>query len=211
MDDKLKMISEALAELEDDDFLDGIKNAIDSGVNPQAIVDACSAGIEVVGNYFEEGEYFVGDLVYSADLLKKGMTILEPLLSEGSGKTIGKVVIGTAKGDLHDIGKNIFASMLQAASFEVHDLGVDVPPERFVEKVKEVKPDIVGISGLLTLSINMMGATVKALEEAGVRDLKVMIGGNIVNDHAQALTSADTWCNNASKGVKQCKQWMGLE
>lgn len=208
MDRKYEHIIKALAELEEEDFLEGIKEALKSSADPQELVDACAVGVEIVGNYFEEGEYFVGDLVYAANMLSLGMKLIEPLMATGSSKVIGKAVVGTAQGDLHDIGKNIFISMMKAASFEVYDLGVDVSPEQFAAKVREVKPDIVGISGLLTLSIDMMGTIIKKLEEEGLRDLKVMIGGNVANEGARVRTKADAWSTNASKGVKQCKEWV---
>ena len=165
--------------------------------------------MEKVGDYFEEGEYFVGDLIYAADILQCGMQTLKPCLGADGGTKIGRMVIGTAPGDLHDIGKNIFGSMMEAAGFEVYDLGVDVAPEKFVEKVKEVKPNIVGISGLLTLSLDTMGDVVKALKEAGLRDsVKVLIGGNPVSEAVQLRVGADAHSTNASTGVKQCKEWV---
>lgn len=208
MDAKFEKIIEGLAELEDDDFIDGINEAIAEDKSPQDIVDACAIAMDKVGDYFEEGEYFVGDLVYAADMLAKAMEILDPLLGGEKEKSLGKVVVGTVQGDLHDIGKNIYASMMQAAGFQVFDLGVDVPPERFVEKVREVSPDIVGMSGLLTLSVETMKRIKETLEKEGMSGYKIMIGGNIVNERAREYVGADAWSTNASKGVKQCKAWV---
>ncbi len=212
MVEKYQHITDALAELEEDALIKGIEEVVGkqpSTEEAQGIVNACAKGMEKVGDYFEEGEYFVGDLIYAADILKCGMEILKPCIgAEGSAK-IGKLVIGSAPGDLHDIGKNIFSSMMEAAGFDVYDLGVDVAPEKYVEKVKEIKPDIVGISGLLTLSLETMGDVVRALKEAGLRDnVKVMIGGNPVSEAVQLRVGADAHSTNAATGVKQCKEWV---
>lgn len=212
MSELYQNIAEALGELDEAALISGIEAEVaksPSAEEAQAIVNACARGMEIVGNYFEEGEYFVGDLIYAADILKCGMEVLKPCIgAEGSAK-IGKLVIGSAPGDLHDIGKNIFISMMEAAGFEVFDLGVDVAPEKFVEKVKEVNPDIVGISGLLTLSLDTMGDVISALKDAGLRDgVKVMIGGNPVSEAVRARVGADAHSTNAAKGVKQCKEWV---
>lgn len=208
MSSRFQNIIDALAELDDEAFLEGVNAAVADGEKPQDIVNACAAGVEKVGELFEEGEYFVGELVYTSDILSKAMDILEPLLGNGGGNVIGSMVIGTVQGDLHDIGKNIFISMMKSVGFKIYDLGVDVSPEAFVEKIKEVNPDIVGMSGLLTLSVDMMKTIIDTIEAAGLHSMKIMIGGNIVNDMAMEHTGADAWSTNASKGVKQCKAWV---
>jgi methylmalonyl-CoA mutase cobalamin-binding domain/chain len=212
MADKYQHITNALGELDEDALLKGIEEAVESKPSAdeaQEIVNACAEGMEKVGDYFEEGEYFVGDLIYAADILKCGMELLKPCIGAEGGNKIGKLVIGSAPGDLHDIGKNIFISMMEAAGFDVYDLGVDVAPEKFVKKVKEVNPDIVGISGLLTLSLETMGDVVSALKDAGLREqVKVMIGGNPVSEAVQLRVGADAHSNNAATGVKQCKEWV---
>lgn len=209
---KYQHITEALGQLEEDVLLQALKEVVAAGLtdqDAQEVVNACALGMEQVGDLFEEGEYFVGDLIYAADILKGGMEILSPCISAGGVSKIGKLVVGSAPGDLHDIGKNIFISMMEAAGFEVHDLGIDVAPEKFVEKVKEVQPDIVGISGLLTLSLETMGDVVSALKAAGVRDgVKVMIGGNPVSEAVCKRVGADAFSTNAATGVKQCKEWV---
>ncbi len=212
MTEKYQHIIDALGELDEDRFMKGINEATAQNLGAgeaQEIVNACAKGMEKVGDYFEEGEYFVGDLIYAADILQCGMEKLKPVLGADGGAKIGKMVIGSAPGDLHDIGKNIFSSMMEAAGFEVHDLGVDVAPEKFVEKVREVKPNIVGISGLLTLSLDTMGDVIKALQDAGLREsVKVMIGGNPVSEAVQLRVGADAHSTNAATGVKQCKEWV---
>ena len=212
MTEKYQYIIDALGELDEDTLIKGIEEAVAQNLSTeeaQEIVNACAKGMEKVGDYFEEGEYFVGDLIYAADILQCGMQKLKPCLGADGGAKIGKMVIGSAPGDLHDIGKNIFSSMMEAAGFEVFDLGVDVAPEKFVEKVQEVKPNIVGISGLLTLSLDTMGDVIKALKEAGLRDgVKVLIGGNPVSEAVQLRVGADAHSTNAATGVKQCKEWV---
>ena len=212
MNEKYQVIVDALGELEEDAFLDSIKDTLASDSSAEVaeqIVNACALGMEKVGEYFEEGEYFVGDLIYAADILQNGFELVNPYLSGDNSKKLGTMVIGSAPGDLHDIGKNIFKSMMEAAGFIVHDLGVDVAPEKFVEKVAEIKPNIVGISGLLTLSLDSMGDVISALKDAGVRDgVKIMIGGNPVTEAVMTRVGADAYSTNASTGVKQCKEWM---
>lgn len=175
----------------------------------QRVVEACQKGMDIVGEKFESKEYFVGDLIFAGDLLARAIEMLKPYIGTKSKEGAGKIVLGTVQGDLHDIGKNIFRSMAEAAGFEVYDLGIDQPPENFVSKVKEVKPQIVGLSGLLTLAIESMKKTVDALSEAGLRDgLKVIIGGNAVNSEACAYIGADAWTVNAAEGVKFCREWV---
>ena len=141
MKGKYQVIADALGELEEEEFLDSIKELLEadpSAENAEQIVNACALGMEKVGEYFEQDEYFVGELIYAADILQNGFELLNPYLSdEEASKKLGTMVIGTAPGDLHDIGKNIFRSMMEAAGFAVHDLGVDVKPEIFVEKLKK--------------------------------------------------------------------------
>lgn len=209
---KYQHITEALGQLDEDAVMKGLEEAVAAcpgSEEAQELVNACTLGMEKVGDFFEEGEYFVGDLLYAADILKSGMEILAPCIGAGGVSKLGKLVVGSAPGDLHDIGKNIFISMMEAAGFEVFDLGIDVAPEKFVEKVREVKPDIVGISGLLTLSLDAMGDVINALKDAGLRDsVKVMIGGNPVSEAVQKRVGADAHSTNAATGVKQCKEWV---
>lgn len=212
MDERYQVIADALGELDEDAFNSAVQGIVDSNPSEEVadeVIKSFSVGMEKVGDYFEEGDYFVGDLIYAADILYSGIDAMKPFISGDGSNKIGSMVIGSAPGDLHDIGKNIFKSMAEAGGFEVYDLGVDVKPEVFVEKVKEVKPDVVGISGLLTLSLDAMGDVINALKEAGVRDdLKVMIGGNPVSEAVMLRVGADAWSTNASTGVKQLKEWV---
>lgn len=175
----------------------------------QAVVGACQKGTAIVGDLFEKNEYYVGDLIFAGELLKTALDIIKPVLGQGSATKIGSIVIGTVEGDLHDIGKNIFKGMADAAGFEIYDLGIDVAPEAFVEKIKEVKPTILGMSGVLTLGLDSMKKTVEALKEAGLRDtVKVIIGGNPVTLEACKQIGADAFTVNSAEGIKICQGWV---
>ena len=159
-----------------------------------------------VGDLFEKNEYFVGDLIFAAELMTSAFDILKPVLGAASSAKVGTILLGTVSGDLHDIGKNIFKNMAEAAGFDVFDLGIDQPAAAFVEKAKELKPDIVGMSGVLTLAIDSMKETVEALKEAGLRDqIKVIIGGNPVTGEACERVGADAFTVNAAEGVKYAR------
>jgi len=175
----------------------------------QEVVAACQQGMEIVGANYEKGEYFVGDLIFAGELLSTSIDMLKPFLGDGKADTKGTIVLGTVEGDIHDIGKNIFKSMAEAAGFMVVDIGIDQPPEVFVEAVKKHSPAIVGFSGVLTLSIDSMKRTVEAFGAAGLRDkVKVIIGGNAVNDDACKYIGADKWSKNAADAVKLCGEWV---
>jgi len=209
---ELSQFSEAVGNLEEDKVTELLKTFVES--NPgleeaQKVVSACQEGMEIVGKNFEDGEYFVGDLIYAGEILKNATDMLKPLIGGAHNENVGKVVVGTVKGDLHDIGKNIFISMAGAVGFEVHDLGIDQSSESFVEKIKEVDPQIVGMSGVLTLAIDAMKETVDAIKEANLRNnVKIIIGGNPVTKEACEYVGADTFTTNAQEGVKICKKWV---
>ncbi|MFZ7119955.1 MAG: cobalamin B12-binding domain-containing protein [Eubacteriaceae bacterium] len=209
----LKELTLLVGELEEEDALDLLTEYMNS--NPtqehaEMVLRACQEGMEIVGDLFEKGEYFVGDLIFAGELLKGAINILKPAIGVGSSSAkIGKIVIGTVHGDLHDIGKNIFVIMSEAAGFEVHDLGIDQPVRAFVDKVKEVNPDIIGLSGVITLALGAMKDTVEGLKEAGVKDdFKIIIGGNPVTHEACEHIGADAFTTNATEGVKICKKWV---
>jgi len=163
----------------------------------------------LVGDRFESGEYFVGDLIFAGELLTESIDLLKPVLGNAQTKKIGKIVLATVRGDLHDIGKNIFKTMAEAAGFEVIDLGIDQPEEMFVQKVREENPDIVGMSGILTLSLKSMKDTVEALKTAGLRDsVKIIIGGNPVTKESCEDIGADAFTTNAAAGVKMCRDFL---
>lgn len=176
----------------------------------QVVVEACQQGMEIVGDNFEAGTYFVGDLMFAAQILTDALEKLKPLMSAGSGsKTVGTLVLGTVAGDIHDIGKNIYKALSEAAGFTVIDIGIDQKPEAFVEAAKANNADIVGLSGVLTLSIASMRDTVEALKAAGLRDkVKVMIGGNAVSEETCAFVGADYWSKNAATSVKKGMEYV---
>lgn len=207
-----KNLTEAVGELDEEQVLRILEEFIASDPTEeeaQNAIAACQSGMNIVGDRFEAGEYFVGDLIFAGELLSQAIEKLKPIIGSAGEQKIGTIVLGTVHGDLHDIGKNIFRSMAEAAGFEVYDLGIDQPVEAFVEKVKEVKPDIVGMSGVLTLALEAMKETVDGLKEAGLRDtVKIIIGGNPVTKEVCEHVGADAWTTNAAEGVKICQRWV---
>ncbi|KPU44888.1 methionine synthase [Oxobacter pfennigii] len=208
----LTKLTEAVGELDEEQVLAFIEESI--ATNPseeeaQKVVAACQAGMTAVGDMFDKGEYFVGDLIFAGELLTNAISKLKAILGSGDAAKVGVILLGTVSGDLHDIGKNIFKSMAEAAGFEVVDIGIDQPADAFVEKVKEIKPFVVGMSGVLTLALESMKETVDALKEAGLRDsVKIIIGGNPVTADACRQIGADAFTTNAAEGVKICQDWV---
>lgn len=203
----LKVLTQALGDLEEDQVMDLLKEFV--ATNPSEAealeaVAACQAGMSIVGNLFESGDYFVGDLIFAGELLTEAINVLKPALGGDASVVVGTILLGTVHGDLHDIGKNIFRSMSEAAGFEVVDLGIDVEVDTFVKKAQEIKPQIIGMSGVLTLAIDSMKDTIEALKAAGV-DSKIIIGGNPVTKEACAFVGADAFTTNAAEGVKLCQ------
>ena len=202
---------QAIAELEEEKSYTLVKKALDEGVNPKEIIDILRKGVEIVGERFNKKEYFLTELVMSGEIFQQSAKILETAMKEESetSESLGVVVIGTVKGDVHDIGKNIFVTLLQAAGFEVHDLGVDIAAEKFINKVKETKADIVAYSGLLTVALNSMKETTEALKSAGLREkIKIIIGGLPVDEMWMNEAGADAYTDNAFKGVKIVTNWL---
>ena len=184
-----------------------IQSALDSGLGPSRILnEAMIAAMSEVGRLFEIGEYFVPEMLIAARAMQAGLAWLEPHLAEAKVKAVGKVVIGTVKGDLHDIGKNLVAMMLEGGGFEIQDLGTDVPPDKFVEAVKAGGVDIVGLSALLTTTMPNMKTIIEALKASGVREqVKVIIGGAPITDLYAQQIGADGYCSDASRAVTLAK------
>lgn len=207
----LNVLTQAVGDLDEDavlGMLDEFVAAKPSEEEAQKVVNACQQGMALVGDLFDKGEYFVGDLIFAGELLTSAIDVLKPVIGRGSGAKAGTIVLGTVQGDLHDIGKHIFKSMAEAAGFEVHDLGIDVSASAFVEKIKEVKPQILGMSGVLTLALDAMKVTVEELKNTGLRDdVRVIIGGNPVTKEACDQIGADAFTTNAAEGVKICQGW----
>ncbi|MDX9864073.1 MAG: corrinoid protein [Anaerolineaceae bacterium] len=184
-----------------------VQEALDAGIGPGRILnEGMIAAMAEVGQLFEEGEYFVPEMLIAARAMQGGMSILKPFLTEGDVKSPGKVVIGTVKGDLHDIGKNLVAMMLEGASFEIIDLGTDVSADKFVEAVKESGAEVVAMSALLTTTMPNMVTTIAALEEAGLRDkVKIMVGGApLTQDYAEKI-GADGYAADANQAVARAR------
>ena len=195
----------------DEDTMTEMLNEVmaDGGSQAQSAMDACQKGMDIVGQRFESGEYFVGDLIYAGELMTTAVGMLKDALVTGDGSSGSKtkMLLCTVKDDLHDIGKNIVRSMLEAAGFEVIDLGIDVPAEKVVETVKAENLKIVALSGVLTLAIDSMKKTVDALKAAGLSDVKVIIGGAPVSEETMKITGADEWAHSPQKTVSVCQEW----
>jgi len=181
-----------------------VQQALESNISPQIIItEGLTAGMQVVGEKFSTKEYFIPDMLASAEAVGEAMDILKPILESSNVETKGKVAIATVKGDIHDIGKNIVAILLKGAGYEVNDLGIDVPTEKIVEFVKEENPGYLGLSALLTTTMTEMGVVIKALEESKVRSsVKVLIGGAAVSDEFAQEIGADAYCIDAFAAVK---------
>jgi len=187
-----------------------VKQAMEAGVPPEQILnEGLISGMSHVGKLFEEGEFFVPEMLIAARAMKAGLALLRPSLAAANIKAVGKVIIGTVQGDLHDIGKNLVAMMLEGAGFEIVDLGTDVSPQKFVDGVKLHQPQLVGLSALLTTTMPRMKDVVEALKEAGLRDkVKVMIGGAPVTEKYAHDIGADVYAPDASSAATRAKQLM---
>jgi 5-methyltetrahydrofolate--homocysteine methyltransferase len=212
MSEILSAISTAVIEGNLNDIAELTEDALDDGLEAQEILNnGLMPGMDHVGVEFRAGNMFVPEVLRSARTMQSSMDILKPLLAESGVKMVGKVLLGTVKGDLHDIGKNLVGMMCEGAGFEVKDLGKDIAPEGFVAAVKEFEPDIVGMSALLTTTMRAMDHTVKALEEAGVRDkVKIMIGGAPVTQSFADQIGADGYASNAAAATEMAKKLVSL-
>jgi 5-methyltetrahydrofolate--homocysteine methyltransferase len=211
MSEILQQISTAVIEGNVDDIEDLTEDALGEGCGAQEILDnGLMAGMDYVGVEFKAGNMFVPEVLRSARTMHQSLEILRPLLAETGVRTSGKVLLGTVKGDLHDIGKNLVGMMCEGAGFEVKDLGRDIAPDAFVAAVKEYEPDIVGMSALLTTTMRSMEHTIKALEEAGLRDrVKIMIGGAPVTQSFADQIGADGYASNAASAADLAKRFAG--
>jgi 5-methyltetrahydrofolate--homocysteine methyltransferase len=210
MSEILEQISTAVIEGNLDDIVDLTEDALDEGLSAQEILDnGLMAGMDYVGVEFKAGNMFVPEVLRSAKTMQFSMDILKPLLAEAGVKMVGKVLLGTVKGDLHDIGKNLVGMMCEGAGFEIKDLGKDVAPEAFVGAIKEFEPDVVGMSALLTTTMRAMEHTIKALEEAGLRDkVRIMIGGAPVTQAFADQIGADGYASNAASAADLAKEFV---
>ena len=203
-------VKNAMADLEEDELLELMNQVMaDGGKSVNEAVSAMQEGMQQVGDRFESGEYFVADLIYAGEIMTEAMEIIKPALSGEGGGTVGRLILCTVKDDLHDIGKNIVRAMLEAAGFEVLDLGIDTPKEKIVETAKAEGIKIIALSGVLTLALDSMKEVVDTFKDAGLReDVKIIIGGAPVSAEVCAAMGADDWAHSPQRTVEICKGWL---
>jgi 5-methyltetrahydrofolate--homocysteine methyltransferase len=200
---------QAIADMRDDDAIALTRQILESNADPMIILDDCRAAMEIVGKRFEQGEYFLPELILAGETLKQIAALVKPRVQQVSGAPRGaKIVLGTVQGDIHDIGKDIVGFMLDVNGFQVYDLGVDVPAQVFVEKIAAIKPDVVALSGFLTLAFDSMKNTIAAIQEAGLRDqVRIMVGGGTIDDNVRAYVGADAYGESAIAAVALARAW----
>ncbi len=204
-------LSDAMAALDKDTLLTAVEEELQANRDPLKMLEEARQGLELVGEEFDQGNYFLMELMWAAEIFKDAMVLIRPKLKELHGSTTSKgtVMMGTVAGDVHDLGKNIVRDLLDCSGFEVVDLGVDVPAQVFVEKIKEHKPQVVGMSALLTAAIDEINKTVTAIEEAGLRDsVKIIVGGGIVGEVKRTMLNVDHVTTNANEGVRLIERWI---
>src|SRR4030043_1024454 len=194
-----KDLVKALADLKEKEALQIVQDRLKAGDDPLGILNDARRAVEIVGKRFSDCEYFIPDLVYSGEILKSITELVKPKRTKpAEAKRLGKVVVGTVAGDIHDIGKDLVVFMLDVSGFEVTDLGIDVPVQKFVDAIKKTNSTVVGLSGFLTLAFDSMKETVDAIKKAGLRDkVKIMIGGGQIDDYVQKYTGADAFGKDA--------------
>ncbi|HUT72024.1 MAG TPA: cobalamin-dependent protein [Desulfatiglandales bacterium] len=204
-------LAKLLSDLKEPEALAFVEKALGEGVDPMDLLGQTKEGMNIVGQRFASEEYFIPDLVFSGEILKGIVQMLEPHLTKGKEEErLGKVIIGTVAGDIHDIGKDLVVFMLDVNGFEVFDLGIDVPVQKFVDAIKETGSKVVGLSGFLTLAFDSMKETVEAIKEAGLRDsVRIMIGGGQIDDRVKNYTGADAYGKDAMAAVKLAEGWIG--
>ena len=214
MKENEQRLLDAIADMREDEALALARAMLDAGDDPLRVLELCRMAMETVGKRFQEGEYFLPELILAGEMLEHIGEMAKPLIQAGGGagavKKHGRVLIGTVHGDLHDIGKNIVTFMLDINGYEVKDIGIDVPVERFLEEIRAFQPGVVGLSGFLTLAFDSMKETIDAIARAGMRDrMKIMIGGGQVDETVCKYTGADAYGNNAMAAVTLCRGWIG--
>ena len=204
----LEEIAEGILDFNLDNIQNLIKKGLSEGLSPnQILMEGMVKGLEIVGQKYEAKEYFLAELIMAGETMKTGMEIISPYLKSDDLKKTGTVVIGTVEGDLHDIGKNIVSTLLSSSGFEVHDLGVDVPADKFIEKVKETKADVLALSALLTTTMLEMGNIVEKLRTEGIREqVKVILGGAPLSAEYAEEIGADAFASGAITGVETIKK-----
>jgi 5-methyltetrahydrofolate--homocysteine methyltransferase len=202
---------ETLADLKEKEALNIVEERLGAGEDPLKILEEARHAVEIVGKRFADCEYFIPDLVYAGEILRRIADLVKPKLTRGAEvKRLGKVIVGTVAGDIHDIGKDMVVFMLDVSGFEVFDLGIDVPAQKFVEMIKETGSKVVGLSGFLTLAFQSMKDTVEAIKKAGLRnEVRIMIGGGQIDDQVKDFAGADAYGRDAMEAVKLAKGWIG--
>jgi methanogenic corrinoid protein MtbC1 len=202
---------QALATMKEQEALSIVEELLEQGTDPLDILRACKEAMTIVGDNFASGKYFLPELVMAGEMLLRISQMIKPRLEEAVvGEELGRVLIGTVAGDLHDIGKDIVGLMLEVNGFKVMNLGIDIPPSKFVESIREFQPQVVGLSGFLTLAFDSMKETVEAISAAGLRDrVKIMIGGGQIDAEVLRHTGADDYGLDAMDAVAMAKQWVG--
>jgi len=206
-------LAKLLSDLKEPEALAFVEKALGEGIDPMDLLGDAKEGMGIVGQRFADEDYFIPDLVFSGEILKRIVQMLEPHIKSDEGeedKRLGKVIIGTVAGDIHDIGKDLVTFMLDVSGFEVFDLGIDVPVQKFVDAIKETGSKVVGLSGFLTLAFDSMKETVDAIKEAGLRDdVKIMIGGGQMDEQVRDFAGADAFGKDAMEAVKLAQGWIG--
>lgn len=204
-------LTDAIVGMREDEAMALVQSMLDAGTDPQAVLDQAREAMTALGEKFECEEVFIPELIMGGEIMKAISAEVKPhLTGAGDGQKRGTVVIGTVHGDIHDIGKDIVVMMLGINGYEVHDLGIDVPVESFIAAIKEHKPEVVGLSGLLTLSFDSMKDTVAGIAAAGLRDrVKIMVGGSPADAQVQVYTGADGWGNDVTAALKLAEAWTG--
>ena len=202
---------DAIADMREEEALKLVREMVESGSDPMAILESVRQAMDIVGQRYEQGVYFLPELMLAGEMMNQITGLVKPHLAKSpTVKRRGKVVIGTVQGDIHDIGKNIVTFMLDANGFEVLDLGVDIPAQKFAEAVRDFQPQVVGLSGFLTLTFDVMKETVEAIKKAGLRDkVKIMVGGGQIDEEVRKHTGADAYGEDAMAAVKLAKGWIG--
>ena len=202
---------DAIADMREEEALKLVREMVESGSEPMAILEAVRQAMDIVGQRYEKGVYFLPELMLAGEMMNQITGLVKPQLAKSPAiKRRGKVIIGTVQGDIHDIGKNIVSFMLDANGFEVLDLGVDVPAQKFAEAIRDFQPQVVGLSGFLTLAFDVMKETIEDIKKAGLRDkVKIMVGGGQIDDEVRKHTGADAYGEDAMAAVKLAKGWTG--
>ena len=199
-----------VADLNENEVLALVNQWVAQGHDPLAIIEDCQEGLRQVGERYERQEYYLSGLIMGGEIFREVMELVQPIIQEQfTGKESGVILLGTVQGDIHDIGKNNLSMLLTCYGFSVHDLGVDVPPSEFLQQAAQLRPDIIGLSGLLTTSYDAMKETIdllRASEDAALRAVPIIIGGNQLNEQVRQYVGADYWLNDAMSGVRLCQK-----